>query len=243
MWRPFLPLIRITQRRHKSTHNACWLSEQKLRLGRLFFHGATSEETYEAGQLLSDLAQNWRRYVAGAEGYLISDISSQGHVNNVTYTRWAESARINWAWNLAKRLDPANHQKWSELWTPRGTGLILRSIKVDYKFPMEYPDRVSVYHKLRTAGEDHFLLDVIILSEKHQRVAARCMEDIVVYNYKPSGPEQMPGKAPIPPFMGKVFADTVREQTEASSSAREAMGKIDERIDALEKQVLARKEM
>jgi len=26
---------------------------------------------------------------------------------------------------------------------------------------MEYPDKVSVYHKLRTAGEDHFLLDVI----------------------------------------------------------------------------------
>lgn len=82
-----------------------------------------------------------------------------------------------------------------------------------------------------------------MLSEKHQRAAARCIEDIVVYNYKPSGPVQKPGKAPIPPFMEKVFRDTVRQQDEASSSAREAMGRIDERIDALEKQVLARKEM
>jgi hypothetical protein len=66
-----LPLIRSPQRRHNSTHNARWLSEQKLRLGRLFFHGATAAETHEAGALLSDLAQNWRQYVAGAEGYLI----------------------------------------------------------------------------------------------------------------------------------------------------------------------------
>lgn len=55
-------------------------------------------------------------------------------MNNVTYTRYAESARINWAWNYAVHIDPEHKKEWSELWTPKGDGLILRSIRTDYKF-------------------------------------------------------------------------------------------------------------
>jgi hypothetical protein len=55
-------------------------------------------------------------------------------VNNVTYTRYAESARMNWAWNYAVHIDPEHKKEWSELRTSRGDGLILRSIRTDYKF-------------------------------------------------------------------------------------------------------------
>lgn len=56
------------------------------------------------------------------------------HVNNVTYVRWAESARVNWANNYAVHFDPAHRREWAELSTPKGVGMILRSIKTDYKF-------------------------------------------------------------------------------------------------------------
>lgn len=49
------------------------------------------------------------------------------------YNRYAESARVNWATNYAAS-DPANKKEWNELMTPKGVGLILRSIKTDYKF-------------------------------------------------------------------------------------------------------------
>ena len=42
-----------------------------------------------------------------------------GHVNNVTYIRYAESARINWAQNFANHLDPKHRKEWSELWYVR----------------------------------------------------------------------------------------------------------------------------
>jgi acyl-CoA thioesterase FadM len=58
----------------------------------------------------------------------------QSHVNNVTYIRYAESARIQWAYKYAIHLDPKHKKEWSELWTPKGDGLILRSIRTDYKF-------------------------------------------------------------------------------------------------------------
>lgn len=57
-----------------------------------------------------------------------------GHVNNVTYVRYAESARVNWTRNIGLHIDPANKDKWTNLLNSTGIGLILRSIKVDYKF-------------------------------------------------------------------------------------------------------------
>lgn len=50
------------------------------------------------------------------------------------YNRYAESARVNWTLNFATTIDPAHKREWSELLTPRGDGLILRSIQTDYKF-------------------------------------------------------------------------------------------------------------
>jgi hypothetical protein len=55
-------------------------------------------------------------------------------VNNVNYYRYAESARVNWMTNFAVHVDPANGDRWRELMSPRSTGLIMRSLKADFKF-------------------------------------------------------------------------------------------------------------
>lgn len=69
---------------------------------------------------------------------LVKDVCSmltvrKGHVNNVMYNRYAESARVNWTLNFAAS-DPAHKTEWLELVSPKSIGLILRSIKTDYKF-------------------------------------------------------------------------------------------------------------
>ncbi|KAF2121953.1 thioesterase-like superfamily-domain-containing protein [Lophiotrema nucula] len=154
-----------------------------------------------------------------------------GHVNNVVYNRYAESARVNWGLNYGA-LDPANKKQWLELMTPRSIGLILRSIKTDYKFPMKYPDRVTVLHKLRNMPEadtDHFILDVLILSELHQRPAARCIEDIVVYDYKAAR------KSPLKPFMVDKFRETFELQEQAKSIYGNRVTELLKRTRELEK--------
>lgn len=55
-------------------------------------------------------------------------------MNNVTYIRYAESARVNWAYNIAMHVDPGHKREWCEMVTPLGDGMILKSIKTDYKF-------------------------------------------------------------------------------------------------------------
>jgi len=49
------------------------------------------------------------------------------------YNRYAESARVNWTLNFATQ-DPTHKKEWLELVSPKSIGLILRSIKTDYKF-------------------------------------------------------------------------------------------------------------
>ena len=73
-------------------------------------------------------------YVPGTRVCVLCAADAPGHVNNVNYARWAEAARVNLVRSLGRHVDAANGARWNELMTPRSTGLILRSIRVDYKF-------------------------------------------------------------------------------------------------------------
>ncbi|KAL5429957.1 hypothetical protein PMIN06_012645 [Paraphaeosphaeria minitans] len=154
-----------------------------------------------------------------------------GHVNNVTYNRWAESARVNWGMNFAA-VDAEHRDKWEALVTPKGIGMILRSIRTDYKFPITYPDRVTVLHKLRSmpkADTDHFILDVMILSELHRRVAARCVEDIVMYDYGAGK------KSSMEPFMVDALLETFNQQEQAKATYGNKALELVGRVQGLEK--------
>lgn len=77
---------------------------------------------------------------------------------------------------------------------------------------MRYPDRISVYHKLHTEptpSTDAFIFDVVILSEKHQRIAARVTEDCAMYDYRAGK------KTNFQPFMVDVLRETWRLQEQA----------------------------
>lgn len=97
--------------------------------------------------------------------------------------------------------------------------------------PMTYPDRVTVLHKLRDRPQsdtDHFILDVLILSEVHRRPAARCIEDIVVYDYKAGR------KSPLKPFMVDKFRETFDLQQQARQKHGNRVAELLRRVRELE---------
>ncbi|WPH04290.1 Putative HotDog domain superfamily protein [Acrodontium crateriforme] len=222
-----------------------WLADVKKRIGHCITFGLTPTQTTQAGKILNEIASDWRELIAGSEGYLTSrerrsiyrqqvvwgEMDSMGHVNNVVYNRYAESGRVQWTQKYGNFIDPANRAVWSNLMTPSGMGLILRAITTEFKFPMTWPDHISIYHKLRkepVRGDDAFILDVVILSELHQRPAARCIEDIVVYDY------QKAKKTPMKPFMVDVFRETWRLQEEAKRVNNERVNGLLRRVRELE---------
>lgn len=156
-----------------------------------------------------------------------------GHVNNVQYVRYAETSRTNWTRQIGEHFDREHKNLWAEMLTSKSYGLILRSILVEYKFPMTWPDRISVYHKLRSMPDEKdtsMLLDVMIVSEGKQRVAARCQEDVVVYNYKEGKKSTLPG------YMLAQFRRQFEEQEEAKRVNSAKVNAILEEVERLEKE-------
>lgn len=96
---------------------------------------------------------------------------------------------------------------------------------------MKYPDRISVYHKLAnepTESTTGFIFDVVIMSEVHQRIAARVTEDCPVYDYR------VGKKATLPPFMLDVLRETWRLQEEAKRDNTERGHGLLDRVRRLE---------
>ncbi|KAJ5679557.1 hypothetical protein N7462_007801 [Penicillium macrosclerotiorum] len=233
-----------------------WLTMMKRRIGKCLMFGMKSDQIDEAGKILQQLAKDWRELLAGSEGFLTDekrrslfqhnvvwgeqDImhfnhQGQGHVNNVTYVRYAETARVNWTRNIGIHIDPANKKEWLNLLNNTGIGLILRSIKVDYKFPMVSPDKITVYQRLVPdpssflSSQSAFQLQVMILSEARQRPAARCYEDIVTYDYKKNR------KTPeLPPFILDQFRTIWELQENAKNEWQNRILDIENRVRALE---------
>ena|SRR3712207_6617386 len=93
-------------------------------------------------------------------------------------------------------------------------------------------NRVTVLHKLRnkpSQDSDHFILDVMILSEAQRRPAARCIEDIVVYDYRTAK------KSRLPRFMIERFQETFKLQEQAKAENGRRVRALLDRVRALEK--------
>ncbi|KAK5087956.1 hypothetical protein LTR05_002172 [Lithohypha guttulata] len=243
----------IIHARHDTSTNATsnlssrWLSDLKTRLGKCIHFGMNDAQVNQAGALLVEVARDWKTLLAGSEGYLTSrqraGITStliewghqdaMGHVNNVQYVRYCETSRTNWTRQIGEHFDPANKKLWDEMLTSKSYGLILKSIKVDFKFPMTWPDKISVYHKIRVMpkeSDSSMLLDVMVLSEGKQRVAAKAEEDVVVYNYKKGQ------KSSLPDYMLTQFKQQFEEQEELKKKSGQRVKEILDAVAVLEKE-------
>ena len=97
--------------------------------------------------------------------------------------------------------------------------------------PLTFPDKVIVLHKLAkrpTAASDHVKLDALIISKNHQRVAAKCMEDNVIYDYRTSK------KTHLEPDMVEVLSQTWDLQERERSLCNQQILKILATVDELE---------
>jgi hypothetical protein len=77
--------------------------------------------------------------------------------------------------------------------------------------------------------DSSFILDVMILSELHQRPAARCVEDIVMYDYKKGK------KIELRPFMMDAFRETWDLQEETRRRLSERIRTLEGEVRTLEK--------
>jgi len=112
------------------------------------------------------------------------EMDALGHVNNVMYLQYFETARIVYLERLG--LEPPGPQ-WGE------RGLIIASIGCRYKYPVTYPDTLSVGAKVVSVVEDRLIMEHSVVSQKAGREAASGEAEIVSYDYVAGQ------RAPLPP--------------------------------------------
>jgi acyl-CoA thioester hydrolase len=102
------------------------------------------------------------------------EMDAMGHVNNIVYFRYFESARIAYF----EKMDLISYM------TETGIGPILGEISCRFKIPLSYPDKVHIGAKVVSIQEDRFIINHLVVSAKHQRVAAEGDGVIVAFNYR-----------------------------------------------------------
>lgn len=96
-----------------------------------------------------------------------------GHVNNIVYFRWFESARIDLLNSCPSQVSMSGS----------GLGPILASIKCDYKRQLRFPDTVYVGSKISRVGRSSADICHAVVSREQGEIVAEGVSVIVVFDY------------------------------------------------------------
>lgn len=97
---------------------------------------------------------------------------------------------------------------------------------------MEFPDHTTVLFKLASRPDfssDSLDLETIILSERHQRVAARCVENNVIYDYREGK------KTTLPREMMETLQRSFERQVEVGKYHHRQVMDVMRAVEELEK--------
>ncbi|MBI5014138.1 MAG: acyl-CoA thioesterase [Deltaproteobacteria bacterium] len=111
-----------------------------------------------------------------------------GHVNNIVYFRYFESARVAYFREIG----------YLTVMEETGLGPILASTECRFRVPLTYPDTVLIGAGVPEVGDNRFVMKYRVVSVAHGKVAADGEGLIVSYDYRQNR------KAPVP--------DAVRER-------------------------------
>lgn len=99
------------------------------------------------------------------------DLDALGHVNNVVYLTYMESARLAWWMKVTGREDLA------------GLDMILARTEIDYRSPASFGDRLVVGVRCATLSRSSFTLEFRIEETRSGRLLAEARKVLVHYDY------------------------------------------------------------
>lgn len=111
------------------------------------------------------------------------EMDALGHVNNIVYFRYFENGRAQYMTQIG----------FFDVRADRPTiGPILASINCRFRYPLTYPDEVTVGVRVTTLGADRFTVQHRVVSRQAHVIAAEGEGVIVSYDYRRGQ------KAPLP---------------------------------------------
>jgi acyl-CoA thioester hydrolase len=105
------------------------------------------------------------------------DIDLLGHVNNIKYLQYFESARVEYLMRIGME---APGTAWREF------GFILSGVECRYKAPVTFPDTLSVGARVSVLGDERLVFQHAAYSHKLGKLAALGEAFLVAYDYAES---------------------------------------------------------
>lgn len=126
------------------------------------------------------------------------DQDAYGHVNNVVYFRWMESARIEYFRHAELGLAASNE----------GIGPILASIKCDFRRQLTFPDTLIISASVVSIGRTSLKMVHRVYSTAQQALVAEGDSTIVMFEYSQQRPVVVPDdiRAKIATIEGRTEA-------------------------------------
>ena len=112
------------------------------------------------------------------------EMDAYGHVNNIVYFRYFESARIAYFLKLESP-DFVNRNP---------LGPILASTSCRFRTPLSFPDRLSVGARIARVDEDRFIMFYAAHSHSLQKIAAEGEGTIVCFDYRENRKTPLPAE-------------------------------------------------
>lgn len=132
-----------------------------------------------------------------AQPIVWGDLDSFQHVNNVRYVRFLESGRIVWMQSVGRAAGGAERAQ--AMLAGRGVSLILKSIDVQFRRPVTYPDTLLIAHKAHNLKPTQLNLAAVAYSYAQRRVVTESDCVCVWYNYDTLS------KSEVPPDLAAVI--------------------------------------
>jgi acyl-CoA thioester hydrolase len=123
---------------------------------------------------------------------LWGDQDAFGHVNNVAYLRWVETARVEYFRDIGLGAPVA----------PTTIGPILATQTCHYRRPLNYPDTIVIGTRVTAIGNSSLRMEHKLISRAAGEIAAESDSVIVTVDYTTGRPVRVPDA--IRQAVGKV---------------------------------------
>ncbi len=138
---------------------------------------------------------------------VFGDLDAMGHVNNVVYLKWIETARIAyWIHLTGQKTHPGMPDKGGGSHPP-GPGvmsgalidMILARTEIDYRSPVNYGETLDVFVRTALIKRSSIVFEYAVRARSDERVVAEARTVVVCYDYDlaRSRPVSMEMKAAI----------------------------------------------
>lgn len=131
------------------------------------------------------------RFSRDAEA-VFGDLDAMGHVNNVVFLKWIESARIDYWIRVTGQTTHAGRPAKGSASREPGPGImsgalidmILARTEIDYRSPVSYGERLNVFVRTSLIKRSSIVFEYAVVSRADDRVVAEAKTIVVCYDYE-----------------------------------------------------------